>query len=315
MSSRRSWIVASLVLLVLASALLISFFFDVPHRVLRVLEVGALLIGVGGLLFGARQFKDARRALESLEKISRQAADQLSELSHVSAKVSSQSQTLAEVSAQLSTQFVDRFPDNLPELVKFVSSSDANLDIITDYAGYGSFSRYKESSKYVFALQQRPQPAQVRLLVYNDDLAKQAIHDQWRDLAAIQKRPDLLEEFYHTHKQLIQQHCSRHKIRDYKHFQEFRERISHCEFIEMNLEAQRRTREDLQQNSNLEIRLINGPNQRLMIHAWILRDRALFSFNAAKAEELCFSTKDQRLVGILAVIFEDFWNSIACSKT
>jgi hypothetical protein len=237
------------------------------------------------------------------------------ELTHVSATVSSQSQTLADVSAQLSTQFVDRFPANLPALAKFVSTPDGNLDIMTDYAGYGAFSKYKASSEYVFALQQRPHPARVRLLVYSDDLAKQAIQDQWRDLASIRKREDLLEEFYHNHKKDIEQHCARHGVPDYKDLQEFKAKISYDQFIQMNLEAQRKIRESLQQKDNLEIRLIERPSQGLMIHTWIMRDRALFSFNVAKAEELCFKTEDQRLVGILSVIFEDFWNSIGGSQT
>lgn len=252
--------------------LFVSRYTHEENAFIHVVEIEALLLSILALMFAVKQFRDS-----------------------------------AEVSEQLSTRFLSIFPGNLQEMTTFISQSTDNLDIMTDYAGYGAYSDPQGFSSYRNALETRASGASVRILLYANDLAREAIKQQWT-MEAFQKEKDAparLERFLGQHQLLIRPRSS----------QEIIERIDYDLFIELQLKAQIEIQHWLANKKTIEIRFID--DKELVILAWIRPDHhAIFSFKNRGLKtkekilrELAFQSRDTALVGVLHDLFDQLWTA------
>src|ERR1039457_2005446 len=107
----------------------------------EVFELGGLLVGVLGVAFGLKQYRDARHHTVALEKLVNDGSKQLDRL-----------QTLAD---SLPTRFIGGFPGNLRDLTRLVARAMNELCILCDYAGFGSFSAPASFAGYFEEIRRR----------------------------------------------------------------------------------------------------------------------------------------------------------------
>lgn len=242
-----------------------------------ILSVVMMTLALVALVLALIQYKDSRRQLDQLQSFSN---------------------TMGTISGQISTQFLNVFPSNLVAITDFVTHSDANLDIMVDYAGYGQYSRPEEFDRYFEALKALPPKAKVRLLVYSNSLADTANRQQFpeSDFRNEKNQQRFQHYFRDVHSSFVEP-CG---------FDEFVKNLTYEDFIHRIVAAQPDYQRILK-DRNIEVRFVD---EELVLFLW-LRDNkdAIFSFKnqGATLRELSFKTADRNLVEVYRNIFDQQW--------
>jgi len=238
-------------------------------------QIEALALSIVAIVFAIQQFLDSWKQLDRL----------------------------SEVGRQLSTQFVAPFPDNLQALTEFVSGAQGKLEIMADYAGYGSYSNEDDFDEYRFVLEKRAKDLNIEMLVYSDALIKEALKRQWKESAFDKERNNVrFKRFYERNQVLIGSFQPTNLRRPFADFNEFQYKVTYDDHIEIKLLAHKEIQKEFA-NRGIKIRFIE--KAELVMHAWVCGDNAIFSFadRDAELEEVSFKTHDKRLVTTFSRIF------------
>ncbi len=86
------------------------------------------------------------------------------------------------IADSISTQYVDVFPNNMPDVISLINRTQKNLTIITDVAAYGHFSSPDNSREYVRALNNlnnSQKDVQIKVLYYETTKGKAKLAEQF----------------------------------------------------------------------------------------------------------------------------------------
>lgn len=291
MRRKIRYVVASLVILGTLSVVIHVFFIGKDqHHIID--DVALAMIAV---LFAIQQFLDSGTQLTALDGVSKQLSTQLD--------------TLSDVGRQLSTRYLAPFPESLTAIREFVSERRSNecLHIMVDFAGYGSFSNPEEFIRYRSVLEQSASNSKIKMLIYDDALARNALREQWPTLESFktERAYPSFRDFFKNNRKLIDDWSTRKFGAPLKDFSEFEKSVKYEDQIELKLEAQKKIQDLLAER--IEIRFMRGP--KFAVHAWTLPDRVIFAFTdrSADLQELSFTTRDERLVRIFDRMFDRLW--------
>jgi hypothetical protein len=175
---------------------------------IEVIEAEGFFLGILCLGFALRQYRDAREHTSTLRE---------------------NTSTLTEVRDHISTKFLAVFPYNIPELTQFLSGTPHDFDIMVDFAGYGQYSVPDQFASYFSALEGCARHSNVRILVYDADLARSAIRQQWPENCVEKEiRESRLTRFLDDHQDLVRPLSS----------EEFLKRLTYDQFIDLQLQVQ-----------------------------------------------------------------------------
>jgi len=125
----------------------------------ELLAIVATLLSIIAIVYAVKQNRDARATLG--------VAKTTAELSQTALTV------LKETALQLPTRYVGRFPLNIKEIIQLIDLAQSEIAIITDFAGYSSYSDPTAFRDYQHALEsalRRNPRLSVRLYVYDSSL-------------------------------------------------------------------------------------------------------------------------------------------------
>jgi len=224
---------------------------------------------------------------------------------------SKQLEKVDQVSQRISTQYLNPFPSTLPFIRDFILGTQNGLDLMIDYAGYGQFSSPRVFQTYFEALESLPPKRPIRMLIYDNELAKAAHKEQF----AKEQYPTLKEG------QNFQTYFTDYHV-DYLrncNFQVFKTNLEYQDFIDMLLSEQVSYQTELAKKNGVQIRYAHGPSQ-FLVFLWIRDGRdAIFSFKNQgdnnQLRELSFTTSDTTLTEkVFRGIFEDAWTNADPAK-
>lgn len=160
------------------------------------LGVVGLLVGIGGLVFAFRQYRDQQKTekrLEDANKRLREITEQLKSAQEHAASISlaleSANAKLEGIQEKTLTIAVSSFPFNLNVLIELINGSEAELAIACDFIGYAMYSNLLTFPTYFESLQRAlNRKVKIRLLLYGLDTARQAIGKQLPPEGYLQER-------------------------------------------------------------------------------------------------------------------------------
>lgn len=273
---------------------LVHLYWHSGAHVIEVIEAEGFLLGVLCLVFAHRQYRDAKEHRASLQ-------ENTSMLTEAKSTLRENTATLAEVREHISTKFLATFPSNIPELTQFISGIPHEFDIMIDFAGYGQYSVPDQFANYFSALEECARHANIRILVYGSEIATLAIKEQWTESAFKEElKASRLIRFMDNHQDLIRPLSS----------EQFRQQLTYDKFIELQLQVQMQSKDQLAKIKNVSIRTID--DAELVLIAWIRDDdHAVFSFKnrGATLRELAFSTRDTALLHVFRGMFKRLWDA------
>lgn len=85
------------------------------------------------------------------------------------------------IAESISTQYVDVFPNNMPEIISLINRTQKSLTVITDVAAYGHFSSPDNSREYIRALNDlnnSSKDVQIKILYYEPTKGKNKLSEQ-----------------------------------------------------------------------------------------------------------------------------------------
>jgi hypothetical protein len=155
--------------------------------------LSGLIVGLAGLAFGFRQYRDQKKAetrSEIAETRSKDAERNLEDIKEqlkvakedgkiVRAELKFANEKLTEMHEKSLTIAKARFPRNLNALVDFIDDAKGELAVMCDFIGYAMYSNVSGFTQYFEALQLAAErKVKIRLLLYGLDSARQAIENQ-----------------------------------------------------------------------------------------------------------------------------------------
>jgi hypothetical protein len=127
------------------------------------LAVVAIILSVVAILYAVKQHRDAGETKKVAESISERTQQSLTALSATA-------ETLSSLAMQLPTRYVGKFPDNLTEIVDLLRLASNEAVIVTDFAGYSSYSdpsRFRDYFNAVDSSLRQNRNLTVRLYIYD----------------------------------------------------------------------------------------------------------------------------------------------------
>ena len=231
-----------------------------------------LIVSIAALLFATRQYRDAgahsKRMSEILDRFD-------------------------PISKSLTTQFVGLFPKNLEEILSVVSKVDNELLIMTDFVGYGHYSRPDTYDMILGGITKvaRDKNAKVHILVYADDKQMGHLRSQFKEAEFETKT---LEST--TYKNYFQKQWK--GIDEPKEYQPFLDTL-----LAKNREF---TKSLLDQGVQ-----VLPVKEKLLFLLWLEDDQdAVIAFQNSGADEKGFSfrTRDAHFISTFREIFVKEWN-------
>ena len=250
----------------------------------------AVIAIVVGVWYGRKEHAHAREAGKRADEFEKELKFIKGSSQTVEQLSTNTNTTVADIQARLPIAPADRFPDNIPEIVKFIEGSKTDLCIMTDFIGYGVYSKPGAFKEYMEAIERAvARKVKVRFALYNLDTARSAIATQLPN-------KDYLE------KERLSERCKQFFLRFNQNppesFDEFRDAIL--------TEEQKLKTERL---PNVEIRVVRHP---LVAFCWV-RDRGsgcVFSLrNDGHAQAgLTFITTDRYISEEFGSVFQSVWD-------
>jgi hypothetical protein len=137
-----------------------------------ILAIVGVVVGIIGLWFAYRQYRDQQQTEQSLDDATRK-------LDELNARLVTADERLVELQDKTLTIAVARFPLNLEEIIAFIGRSQTELAIMCDFVGYAMYSNTLHYPRYLEALTDaRARGVTIRLLLYGLDTARQAVGNQ-----------------------------------------------------------------------------------------------------------------------------------------
>jgi hypothetical protein len=143
------------------------------------LSIAADVTAIGALVFGARQFRDARRTIASLGIVSNQ----------MEATERTTKTLLTGIEHGISTRALGNFPAYHDEIVNVLKAATNKITICCDLLGYGMCTDPEVFQGYISILQHKSVDMPVRIVYLSDDMLRSVLYDQltepewqqWRD--------------------------------------------------------------------------------------------------------------------------------------
>jgi hypothetical protein len=91
-------------------------------------------------------------------------------------------QQINRIADSISTQYVDVFPNNMPDIISLINRTQKNLTVITDVAAYGHFSSPDNSTEYIRALNDlnnSKKGVQIQILYYEPTKGAHKLAEQF----------------------------------------------------------------------------------------------------------------------------------------
>jgi hypothetical protein len=239
-----------------------------------------LTLAVLAIIFAIIQFGDARNQIK-------QAQNTLDQLKSVTV-------TLEPVARSVQTRYVGSFPDNMDEIMNVVKGvpDGGELVIMTDFSGYGLYSRNDLYLEYISELRRARSKRRVneRILVYDRDLANEALKRQFTVDRYNQERRNGFRSFFITHPPAPP---------DYTGF------LGRVGDLLM---------QPIQEmcNDGIQVRLVPSSRKYLFFLWANSRPQALFAFRneSESYRELSFATVDNNLTNVFQILFEQTWKEV-----
>jgi hypothetical protein len=236
----------------------------------RLFEWVTLILAIVAIVFAVVQFLDSRKQLRRLE----------------------------EVASHIQTQYVGSFPENMDEIMRVVRnvSDGGQLDIMTDFAGYGLYSRNALFQQYVAALHDAVQSknARERILVYSKELAQSALEKQFTENEYAQEAKGSFRHFF-DHRPPVPK--------------------SRVEFLSrLAAELDRSINEMC--HDGIPVRRVPQSYKYLFFLWSNHRPQALFAFRneSETYREMSFGTVDPSLIDVFQLLFDQTWNAVDPTK-
>jgi hypothetical protein len=225
-----------------------------------------LVLAVVAIIFAVVQFLDSRRQLDSIMGVAK----------------------------HIQTQYVGSFPDNMDEIMKVVQnvSDGGDLDIMTDFAGYGLYSRNALYQQYLAALHAalNTKNAHERILVYSKALAQAALEKQFTEAKYAEEARG-----------------------QFRHFFDHRPPVptSRSEFVSRLLDELNHSVEEMC-HDGIPVRRVPQSHKYLFFLWANHRPQGLFAFRneSETYRELSFSTVDPSLIDVFQLLFNDTWRAV-----
>jgi hypothetical protein len=262
--------------------------------------LSGLVVGIVGLAFGFRQYRDQKMAEtrsegaeRSLVAIKEQLETTKEDGNIVHAELKLANSKLAEMHEKSLTIAIARFPYNLNALVDFIDDAKEELAVTCDFIGYAMYSNVSGFLQYFAALQRaHERKVKIRLLLYGLDTARQAIGKQ------------LSVANYASE-------CNSDSCRDY--FKLWHEGVpipnSYNEFRDTLL----RDEEELM--AKLEGVSLKVSNHSFLTFAWIANqtDACIFAFRTDGEDEsgMTFLSRDTQIATEFQNVFDSEWERAA----
>ena len=245
----------------------------------RLFEIVTLILAVAAIVFACIQYGDSRKQLS-------QSQAQLQE-SH------KQLEKLEKITASIQTRYVGSFPENMDDIIDVLKSvgDGGQLNIMTDFAGYGIYSRNSAYQKYLTELvNDRNKKVTIRILVYDQKLAEIVLRTQFKESDFLEEKQRGFRGFFETHPPTPE---------------------NYEQFLRILLTLQDHA-VDTMCDDGIEVRRV-PPSQKYLFFLWGNNSpQALFAFRneATKNRELSFKTVDASLIDVFRTIFDTTWNNV-----
>jgi hypothetical protein len=232
----------------------------------RLFELVTLLLALVAIVFACIQYRDARRQLDRLRAIT----------------------------SSIQTQYVGEFPTNMDRIIEVINNvgDQGELDVMTDFAGYGIYSRNDKYQEYLNALVRAHQQRSVRIkmMVYDKPLVQDAFQVQI-------KTKDFEEE-------------KKVGFRDF-----FKKRppdpADYPDFISRIVDLQNDSANDFCRNG-VEVRRVPLKEKYVYFSWQSSNPEAVFAFRneEERNREISFHTLDAKLIEIFKTIFDQTWAKV-----
>jgi len=243
----------------------------------RLFEIIAILLAIVAIVFACIQYGDSRKQIKQLTVQLGQSSEQLEQL--------------AKITSSIQTSYVGEFPHNLDEIMNVVNSvsEQGELDIMTDFAGYGIYSRNAAYRKYFDALVQdhHRKKVVIKMLVYDQVLGDTALRTQFKESDFLDEKAGGFRGFFDDHPPAPENYDG---------------------FVKRLLKFQDETVHEMCENG-IDVRRVPS-SQKYLFFLWGNDSpQALFAFRneTAKNRELSFKSVDRSLIEVFKTVFDQTW--------
>ena len=166
--------------------LAIVVFLDWQHKVSRtVVDRFTRALAFSAIAFAVFQFYDSGRIISDFKDV----ADNFKNVEG----------NFNNVEREMSTRSAGNFPKNMADINEVIAHTNNELDVMTDYVGYGHYSAPPQFETYlntIHRLRDKPHPAVVRMLIYTRNQAERIEASQFTDTDFQKERTsDIFKDF------------------------------------------------------------------------------------------------------------------------